>query len=91
QARVETGATVVSTSTRNFPNRLGDNTDVFLASAELAAVASITGKLPTVEEYMAYAADIDSMSADVYRYLNFDQMANYTDAAAKATIPVLEV
>ena len=91
QARVETGATVVSTSTRNFPNRLGDNTDVFLASAELAAVASITGKLPTVEEYMAYAADIDSMSADVYRYLNFDQMANYTDAAAKATIPVLEI
>ena len=91
QARVETGTTVVSTSTRNFPNRLGDNTDVFLASAELAAVASITGKLPTVEEYMAYAADIDSMSADVYRYLNFDQMANYTEAAAKATIPVLEV
>ena len=91
QARVETGATVVSTSTRNFPNRLGDNTDVFLASAELAAVASIIGKLPTVEEYMAYAKDIDSMSADVYRYLNFDQMANYTEAAAKATIPVLEV
>lgn len=91
QARVETGATVVSTSTRNFPNRLGDNTDVFLASAELAAVASILGKLPTVEEYMAYAADIDSMAADVYRYLNFDQMSNYTDAAAKATIPVLEV
>ncbi|HZJ94162.1 MAG TPA: bifunctional aconitate hydratase 2/2-methylisocitrate dehydratase [Thiopseudomonas sp.] len=91
QARVETGTTVVSTSTRNFPNRLGDNTDVFLASAELAAVASITGKLPTVAEYMEYAADIDSMSADVYRYLNFDQMANYTEAAAKATIPVLEV
>ncbi len=91
QARVETGATVVSTSTRNFPNRLGDNTDVFLASAELAAVASILGKLPTVEEYMAYAADIDSMAADVYRYLNFDQMSNYTDAAANASIPVLEV
>ena len=91
QARVETGATVVSTSTRNFPNRLGDNTDVFLASAELAAVSSILGKLPTVEEYMAYAADIDSMAADVYRYLNFDQMTNYTDAAAKASIPVLAV
>ncbi len=91
QARVETGATVVSTSTRNFPNRLGDNTDVFLASAELAAVASILGKLPTVEEYMAYAKDIDSMAADVYRYLSFDQMANYTEAAAQATIPVLEV
>lgn len=91
QARVETGSTVVSTSTRNFPNRLGDNTDVFLASAELAAVASIMGKLPTVEEYMSYAADIDSMAADVYRYLNFDQMKKYTEAAAQATIPVLEV
>ncbi len=91
QARVETGATVVSTSTRNFPNRLGDNTDVFLASAELAAVASIIGKLPTVEEYMAYAKDIDSMAADVYRYLSFDQIASYKEAAAKATIPVLAV
>lgn len=91
QARVETGATVVSTSTRNFPNRLGDNTDVFLASAELAAVASIIGKLPTVEEYMAYAKDIDSMAADVYRYLSFDQIASYKEAAANATIPVLEV
>ncbi len=91
QARVETGSTVVSTSTRNFPNRLGDNTDVFLASAELAAVASIMGKLPTVEEYMSYAANIDSMAADVYRYLNFDQMKKYTEAAAQATIPVLEV
>lgn len=91
QARVETGATVVSTSTRNFPNRLGDNTDVFLASAELAAVASIIGKLPTVEEYMAYAKDIDSMAADVYRYLSFDQIASYKEAAANATIPVLAV
>jgi aconitate hydratase 2/2-methylisocitrate dehydratase len=91
QARVETGATVVSTSTRNFPNRLGDNTDVFLASAELAAVASIIGKLPTVEEYMEYAKDIDSMAADVYRYLSFDQIASYKEAAAKASIPVLAV
>ncbi|HKM27353.1 MAG TPA: bifunctional aconitate hydratase 2/2-methylisocitrate dehydratase [Thiopseudomonas sp.] len=91
QARVETGATVVSTSTRNFPNRLGDNTDVFLASAELAAVASIIGKLPTVEEYMAYAKDIDSMAADVYRYLSFDQIASYKEAAANASIPVLAV
>ncbi len=91
QARVETGTTVVSTSTRNFPNRLGDNTDVFLASAELASVASIIGKLPTVEEYMAYAKDIDSMASDVYRYLSFDQIASYKEAAAKATIPVLAV
>ncbi len=91
QARVETGTTVVSTSTRNFPNRLGDNTDVFLASAELASVASIIGKLPTVEEYMAYAKDIDSMAGDIYRYLSFDQIASYKEAAAKASIPVLEV
>ncbi len=90
QARVQTGSTVVSTSTRNFPNRLGDATNVFLASAELAAVASILGKLPTVEEYMEYAKNIDSMAADVYRYLSFDQMAEYRDAAAKANIPVLQ-
>ncbi|MDX5298126.1 MAG: hypothetical protein LPK85_04150, partial [Gammaproteobacteria bacterium] len=78
--------TVVSTSTRNFPNRLGDATNVYLASAELAAVASILGKLPSVEEYMEYAKNIDSMAADVYRYLNFDQMAEYRDAAAKADV-----
>ncbi len=91
QARVQTGSTVVSTSTRNFPNRLGDATDVFLASAELAAVASIIGKLPTVEEYMAYAKDIDSMAADVYRYLSFDQIAEFREAAEKAKIQVVEV
>ncbi len=90
QARVETGSTVVSTSTRNFPNRLGDATNVYLASAELAAVAAITGKLPTVEEYMAYAADIDSMAADVYRYLSFDQIAEFREVAAKAMIPVVQ-
>ena len=90
QARVQTGATVVSTSTRNFPNRLGDATDVFLASAELAAVSSIIGKLPTVEEYMAYAKDIDSMAADIYRYLSFDQIAEYREAAANAKIPVIQ-
>ncbi|PTU73484.1 bifunctional aconitate hydratase 2/2-methylisocitrate dehydratase [Pseudomonas mangrovi] len=91
QARVETGATVVSTSTRNFPNRLGDATNVYLASAELAAVASIIGKLPTVAEYMEYAKNIDSMAADIYRYLSFDQIAEYKDAAAKAKIPALQL
>ncbi|MGQ7958593.1 bifunctional aconitate hydratase 2/2-methylisocitrate dehydratase [Pseudomonas sp. SP16.1] len=90
QARVQTGSTVVSTSTRNFPNRLGDATNVYLASAELAAVASITGKLPSVEEYLAYAKDIDSMAADVYRYLSFDQLAEYREAAANAKIPVVQ-
>lgn len=91
QARVQTGSTVVSTSTRNFPNRLGDATNVYLASAELAAVASITGKLPTVEEYMEYAKNIDSMAADIYRYLSFDQIAEFRDAAEKAKIKVVEV
>ena len=91
QARVQTGSTVVSTSTRNFPNRLGDATNVYLASAELAAVASITGKLPTVEEYMQYAKQIDTMAADVYRYLSFDQIAEFRDSAEKAKIQVVEV
>ena len=91
QARVQTGSTVVSTSTRNFPNRLGDATNVYLASAELAAVASIIGKLPTVEEYMTYAAQIDTMAADVYRYLSFDQIAEFRESAEKAKIAVVAV
>ncbi|QYX50254.1 bifunctional aconitate hydratase 2/2-methylisocitrate dehydratase [Pseudomonas tussilaginis] len=90
QARVAANSTVVSTSTRNFPNRLGDGANVYLASAELAAVASILGKLPTVEEYMEYAKNIDSMAADVYRYLSFDQIAEFREAAANAKIPVVQ-
>ncbi|MDH1265294.1 bifunctional aconitate hydratase 2/2-methylisocitrate dehydratase [Pseudomonas sp. GD03944] len=90
QARVAANSTVVSTSTRNFPNRLGDGANVYLASAELAAVASILGKLPTVEEYMAYAQDIDSMAGDIYRYLSFDQIAEFREAAANANIPVVQ-
>ena len=89
QARVAAKSTVVSTSTRNFPNRLGDGADVFLASAELASVASILGKLPTVEEYMEYAAQIDSMAADVYRYMNFNEIESYQKAAA--SIPVAQL
>ena len=90
QARVEPNSTVVSTSTRNFPNRLGDGANVYLASAELASVASILGRLPTVEEYMAYAAEINTMAADVYRYLSFDQIAEFREAAANANIPVIQ-
>ena len=77
QARVKEGATVVSTSTRNFPNRLGDNTNVYLSSAELAAVCSILGKIPTVEEYMRYASQINETADETYQYLNFDQIADY--------------
>ncbi|OOG15453.1 bifunctional aconitate hydratase 2/2-methylisocitrate dehydratase, partial [Pseudomonas sp. C9] len=90
QARVEPNSTVVSTSTRNFPNRLGDGANVYLASAELASVASILGRLPTVEEYMEYAGKIDSMAADVYRYLSFDQIAEFREVAANANIPVVQ-
>ncbi len=82
QARVAAKSTVVSTSTRNFPNRLGDGANVFLASAELAAVSSLLGKLPTPEEYAEYATKIDSMSAEVYRYLNFDKMDEFVNAAS---------
>jgi aconitate hydratase 2/2-methylisocitrate dehydratase len=77
QARVAEGSTVVSTSTRNFPNRLGNGANVYLASAELAAVCSLLGKIPTKAEYMQYAAVIDETSADTYRYLNFNQLENY--------------
>jgi len=81
QARVLAGATVISTSTRNFPNRLGDGANVYLASAELASVGGILGRLPTPAEYMEYASKIDSMSAEVYRYMNFDQIESFHKAA----------
>ena len=91
QARIRENSTAVSTSTRNFPNRLGTGANVYLASAELAAVAAILGKLPTVEEYMAYANNIDTMAGEVYRYLNFHQMEHYQQAAANVVIPVSEI
>ncbi|WP_437890071.1 bifunctional aconitate hydratase 2/2-methylisocitrate dehydratase [Phytobacter sp. V91] len=81
QARVADGSTVVSTSTRNFPNRLGTGANVYLASAELAAVASLLGKLPTPEEYQTYIAQVDKTAVDTYRYLNFDQLNQYTNKA----------
>jgi len=88
QARVAPKSTVVSTSTRNFPNRLGQGANVYLASAELASVAAVMGKLPTVEEYMEYANKIDSMAEDIYVYMNFHQMEEYKQQANKVTIPV---
>ena len=83
QARVLANSTVLSTSTRNFPNRLGDGANVYLTSAELAAVGAIIGRLPTPEEYQEYAQNIDSMADDIYRYLNFDQIAEYQKNAEK--------
>lgn len=81
QARVMPGVTVLSTSTRNFPNRLGDGANVYLTSAELAAVGGILGRLPTPEEYLEYAADIGTKAAEIYRYMNFDQIASFQKAA----------
>lgn len=81
QARVADGATVVSTSTRNFPNRLGTGANVYLASAELAAVASLLGRLPEPQEYLYFMSKVDETAEDTYRYLNFDQLEQYTDKA----------
>ena len=86
QARVAPKSTVLSTSTRNFPNRLGDGANVYLTSAELAAVGAVLGKLPSPAEYMEYAKDLNSMSKEIYKYLNFDQMENYTKKAAEANV-----
>jgi len=86
QARVGDKTTVVSTSTRNFPNRLGKGANVYLASAELAAVASIMGKLPTPSEYLEYAKKLDATAPDTYRYMNFDQIASYQSKAEKIEI-----
>ena len=91
QARVADHATVVSTSTRNFPNRLGNGANVYLASAELAAVTSIIGRLPTVSEYMEYAKEIDSIADNIYRYMNFHQIAEFQAKAKEANIPVTEI
>lgn len=89
QARIAPNSTAVSTSTRNFPNRLGQGANVYLASAELASVASVLGKLPSVEEYMAYAGKLESMEAEVYNYLNFDQMAEYNEKSDKISVAQL--
>lgn len=83
QARVKEGSSVVSTSTRNFPNRLGKGANVFLSSAELAAVSAIMGKLPTMDEYMKYYSKIQESAADTYRYMNFHEMPEYVEAAKR--------
>ena len=91
QARVKPGATVVSTSTRNFPNRLGKGAFVYLSSAELAAVAALLGKLPTPAEYMEYVKDLDAMSDEVYRYLNFNEIAEFQESADEAKIKFKDI
>ncbi|QNP40734.1 bifunctional aconitate hydratase 2/2-methylisocitrate dehydratase [Lysobacter solisilvae (ex Woo and Kim 2022)] len=83
QAQAREGATVFSTSTRNFPNRLGRNTNVYLGSAELAAICSRLGRIPTREEYMADIGVINTQGAEIYRYMNFDQIEEYREVADK--------
>jgi aconitate hydratase 2 / 2-methylisocitrate dehydratase len=86
QAQVREGATVISTSTRNFPNRLGKNTNVYLASAELAAIASRLGRIPTVAEYHADMGVINADGAKIYRYMNFDQIDEYAETAKAVAV-----
>ena len=86
QAQVREGATVMSTSTRNFPNRLGKNTFVYLGSAELAAICSKLGKIPTVEEYQANIGIINEKGDEVYRYMNFNEIDSYKDVAEKVNV-----
>ena len=91
QARVLANSTVVSTSTRNFPNRLGDGANVFLASAELSAIAAILGKLPTPAEYQKYMEEINPIADDLYKYLNFNEIDTYVASANSADIPAINI
>ena len=86
QAQVHEGATVMSTSTRNFPNRLGKNTFVYLGSAELAAICSKLGKIPTVEEYQANIGIINEQGDQIYRYMNFNEIDSYNEVAEKVNV-----
>jgi aconitate hydratase 2/2-methylisocitrate dehydratase len=90
QARVAPKSTVISTSTRNFPNRLGDGANVFLASSELAAVCSLLGRIPTLEEYMQYMGKLDTMSSTIYRYLNFNEIASFVQGSDRAKMVPLQ-
>ena len=91
QARVEPNSTVVSTSTRNFPNRLGDGANVYLASAELAAISAILGKLPNVDEYLSHMKEINTMSSEIFRYMNFNEIEAYKKAAENASLPSVTI
>jgi len=81
QARVKDKATVLSTSTRNFPNRLGNGANVYLASAELCAVTSLLGRIPSPEEYLKYHSDIAKSHGDIFKYMNFNEMPEYVERA----------
>ncbi len=92
QARVAANSTVLSTSTRNFPNRLGDGANVYLTSAELASVGAVLGRLPTPGEYLEYAQNLDSMADEIYRYMNFDQIVEFQQKSEEgARIAAVEI
>jgi aconitate hydratase 2/2-methylisocitrate dehydratase len=91
QARVLANSTVVSTSTRNFPNRLGDGANVFLASAELSAISAVLGRLPSIDEYHEYMNDINPLADNIYRYLNFNEIESYVKSADSADIPAINI
>ncbi|MCC2867960.1 MAG: bifunctional aconitate hydratase 2/2-methylisocitrate dehydratase [Candidatus Accumulibacter phosphatis] len=86
QAQIRKGSTAMSTSTRNFPNRLGIDTNVFLGSAELAAVCALMGRIPTPAEYLEQVQTVNAKAADVYRYMNFDQIKEFSDVAETVTV-----
>jgi aconitate hydratase 2/2-methylisocitrate dehydratase len=86
QAQIRKGSTAMSTSTRNFPNRLGIDTNVFLGSAELAAICALMGKIPSVAEYQEQVKVVNAKAADIYRYMNFDQIAEFSELAETVTV-----
>jgi aconitate hydratase 2/2-methylisocitrate dehydratase len=86
QAQIRKGTTAMSTSTRNFPNRLGLDTRVYLGSAELSAVCALLGRIPTPAEYLEQVAVVDKEAVDIYRYMNFDSIPQFVEVAAKVTV-----
>ncbi|MCP5228609.1 bifunctional aconitate hydratase 2/2-methylisocitrate dehydratase [Accumulibacter sp.] len=86
QAQIRKGSTAMSTSTRNFPNRLGIDTFVYLGSAELAAICALLGRIPTVAEYMKQVKVVNAKAADIYRYMNFDRIKEFSDVANTVTV-----
>ena len=86
QAQIRKGSTAVSTSTRNFPNRLGIDTRVYLASAELSAVAALLGRIPTMQEYLDQLGALNANAEEVYRYMNFDKIKSFSDVADTVTV-----
>ena len=91
QARAADGITMVSTSTRNFPNRMGDGCNVYLASSEVTAISSLLGKIPNLEEYQDYMKDLNTMSSEVFRYMNFNEIEDYLRKVRDMDISHLDI